>query len=140
MTKNATSCCKLTASSVAAGDSRQSVDDLKRQYESTEDAREAVRRAMSEIPKRPPGHDDLCVWWDNVGKVDDDYACTCGASDLARYHEHAVAVAAVEALRSIKYAVGVGDTAAASIADCMDHMRAAACETLRRIEESRWAP
>ena len=52
----------------------------------------------------------------------------------------AVAVAAVEALQRIKYAIGAGKTPQESIADCMDYMRTTAQETLKRIEESGWLP
>ena len=60
---------------------------------------------MSEIPKRPEAHDDLCVWWDNVGNETLDYACTCGVSHRWAIHERAVSVAAVRALKYIKHIV-----------------------------------
>lgn len=49
----------------------------------------------------PPPHDDLCVWWDNVGKEPLDYTCTCGAIEKTRRYERARLALAVELLENI---------------------------------------
>lgn len=65
------------------------------------DCTKGAAQVTATIPKLPGEHDDLCVWWDNVGKEPLDYACTCGVSHRAMLTYKAALWRAVEALENL---------------------------------------